>query len=59
MSLYPYPPGYNLAALSLTSVAPCGSLLTSHPCRLYPLTLLTGSANRDHVRSSGTLSALS
>ena len=27
--------GYNLAALSLTSVAPCGSLLTSHPCRLY------------------------
>ena len=31
----PIPQGYNLAALSLTSVAPCGSLLTSHPCRLY------------------------
>ena len=27
--------GYSLSGLSLTSVAPCGSLLTSHQCRLY------------------------
>ena len=27
--------GLKLCGLSLTSVAPCGSLLTSHQCRLY------------------------
>ena len=27
--------GYNYIPLSLTSVGPCGSLLTSHPCPLY------------------------